>query len=303
MDLDLNLLVALDALISERSVTGAARKLHLSPSAMSRTLSRLRTILDDPVLVPAGRSMVTTPHAEAMADQVRSLNVAVHAVLSPSPAVDVRRLNRVFTVRANDAFVVVHAARLSAAVAATAPNVQLHFVPKPDKDIRALREGAVDLEIGVISGDGAELRAQTLYRDTFVGIVRAGHPLLDEGEITAERYATLCGHVVASRRGKNSSPGDEALAALGLHPEVKVIVPSFPAVLAVVGASDLVGLVPRSFCESQFASRVVTFALPMATPEIVISQIWHPRLDADPGHRWLRGIIFDAFRPSPSAAV
>ena len=298
MNLDLNLLVALDALLSERSVTGAARKLHLSPSAMSRTLLRLRTVLGDPVLVPAGRSMVTTPQAEAIAEQVRALNVAVHAVLSPPAPVDVRRLNRIFSLRANDAFVVVHAARLAAAVAETAPNVQLRFVPKPDKDIRALREGTIDLEIGVISGDGAELLAQTLYRDSFVGIVRPGHPLLDE-DITATRYAA-CGQVVASRRGKNSRPGDEALAALGLHPEVKVTVPSFPAVLAVVSASDLVGIVPRSFCESQFAAQVVTFALPMATPEIVISQIWHPRLDADPGHRWLRGVIFEAFRPAPS---
>ncbi|HEY4200167.1 MAG TPA: LysR family transcriptional regulator [Devosiaceae bacterium] len=295
MDLDLNLLVALDALLTERSVSSAARKLHLSPSAMSRTLSRLRTVLGDPVLVPAGRSMVATPHAESIADEVRALTAAVRTVLSPIGSVDVARLNRVFTVRANDAFVVVHAARLSAVVATAAPDVRLCFVPKPDKDIHALREGTVDLEIGVISGDGAELLAQTLYRDAFVGIVRKGHELLRGGEITVERYAA-CGHVVASRRGKNTRPGDEALAAMGLHPEVKMIVPSFPAVLAVVSASDLVGVVPRSFCQSQFASGVVTFALPMATPPIVISQIWHPRLDADPGHRWLRGVIFDAFR-------
>jgi DNA-binding transcriptional LysR family regulator len=302
MDLDLNLLVALDALISERSVTGAARKLRLSPSAMSRTLARLRTELDDPILVPAGRSMVTTPHAEAMADQVRALNLAVHAVLSPPPVVDMRQLNRVFTLRANDAFVVVHAARLCAAVAATAPNVRLRFVPKPDKDIAALRDGTVDLEIGVISSDGGELRAQTLYRDSFVGIVRADHPLLATGEITAERYVGY-GHVMASRRGKRSIPVEKALAALGLELDVKVIVPSFPAVLAVVAASDLIGLVPRSFCASPLASGIETFALPVTTPEIVISQIWHPRLDADVGHRWLRGVIFSAFRTASAGGV
>eukprot|EP01042_Synura_sphagnicola_P019602 gene19602-24821_t len=178
-DLDLNLLTALDALLSERSVTGAGRRLGLSVSAMSRTLSRLRAVLGDPVLVPAGRAMVPTPHAEAIAEQVHALHDDVRAVLRPSPEIDIATLRRDFTIRANEAFVLRFAARLSAAVAAAAPGVRLRFAPKPDKDIRPLRDGAVDLDIGVISGDGAELRAQTLYRDVFVGVVRASHPLLD----------------------------------------------------------------------------------------------------------------------------
>ncbi len=293
-DLDLNLLVALDALLTERSVTGAARKLGLSTSAMSRTLSRLRVELGDPVLVPAGRVMVATPHAERIAEQVRVLNEGVQAVLRPPAKVDIATLTRDFTIRANEAFVLRHAARLSASVAAAAPGVRLRFAPKPDKDIRPLRDGSVDLDIGVIAGDGAELRAQTLYRDVFVGIVRAGHPLLDD-DITPERYA-VWGHVVSSKKGQFTGPVDDALAALGLSRIVSIVVPSFPAVVAVAAVSDLIGLAPRSFCQTGPDMKTVTFDLPVATPQITVSQIWHPRMDADAAHRWLRSQVFDSFR-------
>lgn len=297
-DLDLNLLTALDVLLSERSVTAAAKKLRLSPSAMSRTLSRLRDVLGDPVLVPAGRIMVATPHAEAIAGEVRRLNAATHAVLRPAPGIDVRTLKRTFTIRANEAFAVAHASWLIQKIAAEAPEVSLNFAPKPDKDIRALRDGAVDLDIGVIAGDGAELRAQTLYHDVFVGVVRPDHPLLD-GEVTPARYAgfghvTDWRHVSGSRQGRSVGPVDEALAELSLTREVKVVVPSFQSVLAVAAATDLVGLLPRRFGEA--GRGVATFALPISLPDITVSQIWHPRMDADPGHRWLRGMVYETYR-------
>lgn len=291
---DMNLLPALDALLRERSVSAAARRLGLSTSAMSRTLSRLRAATGDPLLVPAGRAMVPTPHAEAIADQVRTLTDAVQAVLAPAPRLDIGQLRRDFTIRANDAFVLLHAARLTAAVTAAAPGVRLRFAPKPDKAVQPLRDGTVDLDIGVVSDIHAELRSQTLYHDSFVGIARTGHPLLAAPTITAGAYAA-CGHVVASRRGNFAGIIDEALAALGLSRQVSVVVPSFPAVAAVVAASDLIGQVPRSFCLA--GGGIEIFALPVAIPAIAIRQNWHPRMDCDHGHRWLRGLIFDAFRP------
>lgn len=294
-DLDLNLLVALDALLRERSVSGAARRLGLSTSAMSRTLSRLRAALRDPVLVPAGRAMVATPHAEAIAEQVRSLTTAVQAVLSPQQAIEIRELRRDFTIRANEAFVLLHAARLSVAVTEAAPGIRLRFVPKPNKEIQPLRDAAIDLDIGVVSGDGAELRGQTLFEDVFVGVARAGHPLLRATPITAEQYAA-CGHVVSSRRGHFTGPVDEALAELGLSRKVNLVVPSYPAVLAVAAASDLVGLILRSGYRAAVANHTAIFDLPVTTPGFAIAQTWHPRMDADPAHRWLRGLIFEAFR-------
>lgn len=297
-DIDLNLLNGLDALLSERSVTRAAQRLGLSTSAMSRTLSRLRDALGDPILVPAGRAMVLTPHAESIAEQVHSLLKGAQGLLRPPPPVDPRSMQREFTIRANEAFTQLYAAKLSAAVSAAAPGVRLRFVPKPDKNIGPLRDGTVDLEIGVISGDGGELRAQALYRDTYIGIARAGHPLFD-APITPERLCAW-GHVVFARRRGWSSPADEALAVHGLSRRVVVIVPGFPAVIAVVSASDLLGLVPRSACLALAGYDTALFDLPISMPEIIVSQIWHPRMDADAGHRWLRALVFEACRKGPT---
>lgn len=301
-DLDLNLLVALDALLRERSVSAAARGLGLSTSAMSRTLSRLRATLGDPILVPAGRAMVATPRAEAIAEEVRALTRAIQAVLSPPVEVDIRALRRDFTIRANEAFVLIHAARLSAAVAGAAPGVRLRFAPKPDKAIQPLRDAAIDLDIGVTAGDSGELRGQALFDDGFVGVARKGHRLLQDGPVTAISYAG-CEHVVSSRRGHFTGPVDKALAELGLSRRVRLMVASYPAVLAVAAASDLVGLVPRSYFEADVTGRAQMFELPVSTPRFTIAQTWHPRMDADPVHRSLRALIFEAFRPKVSGAA
>jgi len=296
--LDLNLLRALDVLLSEGTVAGAARKLGLSSSAMSRTLARLRAATGDPLLVRAGRSLVPTPRAKELRERVQHLSQEVRAVLRPArDALDIRTVEQTFTIRTNDGFVEAFAARLVSAVAARAPRVRLRFAAKADKDVRALREGLVDLEIGVLGATGPEVRVQTLFRDRFIGVVREGHPLLTEGAVTPARYSA-CGHVVASRRGRPTGPVDQALAALGLARNVVAVVPGFRAALSVARASDLVALLTASFLDTvghdePLGGRggVQSFALPVSTPPIVVSQMWHPRFDADGVHQWLRGVI------------
>src|ERR1700683_5408778 len=302
-NIDLNRLTSLDALVAEGTVVGAARRLDLSASAMSRTLARLRAATGDPLLVRAGRGLVPTPHATELRERVRDLAQDAQTVLRPAVvSLDLAELERSFTIRANEGFVEIFAAQLVAAVTAVAPNVRLRFAPKPDKDVRALREGLVDLEIGVLGKSGPEVRLQTLFRDHFVCAVREGHPLLGRGKITAERYAA-CGHVVASRRGHWSGPVDEALAALGLSRTVVVVVPSFRAALAVASVSDLVALVTSSSFDAtqghqakSGAAPVRSCPLPVRTEPITVSQMWHPRLDADPAHRWLRGLVLATCR-------
>jgi DNA-binding transcriptional LysR family regulator len=151
----------------------------------------------------------------------------------------------------------------------------------------------------VLGRSAPEVKVQALFDDRFIGVVRHGHPLA-AGEITPARYAQ-CGHVVASRRGRSSGPVDEALAALGLQRRVVVVMPSFPAALAIASASDLVALVTRSCMAAEQLRRggaepLRGFPLPVATAGITVSQMWHPRLDADPAHRWLRGVVLSVCR-------
>lgn len=303
---DLNLLIALDVLLADGSVADAARRLGLSASAMSRTLARLRETTGDPLLVRAGRGMVLTPYAEGLRERTRNALNEARALLRPSKTeLDLSTLRRTFTIRANDGFVDALGSRLIAAATAVAPHVCLRFAPKLDKTATQLRDGSADLEIGVLGEMGPEVRLQALFRDRFVGVVRQGHPLEFEREVTAERYVAF-GHVVASRRGRAHGPVDDALAALGLERTIVAVVPSFPAALTVARTSDLIALVPASFLgiqtehgEGVECEGAYVFELPVATEKITVSQMWHPRLEADPAHRWLRQLVLSVCRRQP----
>ncbi|AEX54479.1 LysR family transcriptional regulator [Rahnella aquatilis] len=292
---DLNLLIALDVLLAEGSVAGAARRLGLSASAMSRTLSRLRATTGDPLLVRAGRNMVLTPYAEEIRQRTRNVAFEARALLRPSSAdFNLARLERTFLIRSNDGFVVAFGAAMIAAAAQVAPCVCLRFMPKPEKTSNALREGRVDLEIGVLGEMGPEIRLQTLFRDRFMGVVRKGHPLALKKAITAEDYVSF-GHVVVSRRNNTYGPVDDALAEVGLKRKIAAVVPGFSAALAIAQNSDLVALIPGSFLIAE-PDRLYAFELPLKTREITISQMWHPRSEVDPAHRWLRQLVLKVCR-------
>jgi DNA-binding transcriptional LysR family regulator len=286
---DLNLLYTLDVLLTEGSVARAARRLRLSPSAMSRSLARLRKATGDPLLVRAGRGLVASPRAMELRDSVSQMVHAAEAALRPSSKLDLEHLDRTFTIRASEGFVENFGARLVARVSREAPGVRLHFVHKLDKSSGPLRDGTVDLETGVIDkAVGPEVRAQALFRDRFVGVVRAGHPL-SAGKLTAVRYAAAA-HVHVSRRENEKAHVDDALAELGLKREIAVTVGGFSAALALARASDLVATVHERHTGSMYAG-MHHFALPLSIPQFTLSLLWHPRLDADPAHRWLRGCV------------
>lgn len=301
-DVDLNLLVALDALLAEGSVTRAANRLGLSTSAMSRTLTRLRSATGDPLLVRAGRELVPTPRAVELRDRVHELTRDVQAVLRPQIThLDIAALELTFTVRVSEGFLEFLASPVVAAVTQAAPRVRLRFVPKPDKDARPLREGLIDLEIGILGTAAPEIRTRLLFHDKLVGVVRIGHPLLkSHGDnvtgVTPERYAA-CNHVVASRQGDLIEPIDVALEELGLQRAIMVVVPGYPDAMRIARQSDLVAVVPLSCLGNSLTndrtamSGLESFDLPVPSPEFKISAMWHPRLEADPAHRWLRDIV------------
>jgi DNA-binding transcriptional LysR family regulator len=288
---DLNLLVTLDVLLAEGSVARAARRLRLSPSAMSRALARLRATTGDPLLVRAGRGLVPTPRAIELRGRVSQLVQDGVAILRPAEKLDLEHLVRTFTLRTSDGFVENFGPDLVARVREDAPGVRLCFVPKTDRDSASLRDGIVDLETGVVGKTTApELRAQALFRDRFVGVVRVGHPLC-KGEITPARYAAGR-HIVVSRRGLDRGPIDEALSPLGLERDIATIVAGFATALALARASDLIASVPERHTGNLRAG-MHSFALPVVAPEIMVAMLWHPRMDADPAHRWLRGRVRD----------
>jgi DNA-binding transcriptional LysR family regulator len=294
---DFNLLVTLDVLLAEGSVAAAAERLRLSPSAMSRALARLRETTGDPLLVRAGRGLVPTPRALELRERLGPLVSAVEAALGPAEAPDLGTLARTFTLRTREGFVENFGAALVARVADEAPGVRLRFIPKSDKDSASLRDGSVDLDTGVASGTaGPEVRAQALFHDRFVGVVRAGHPL-GEGEITAVRYAAGR-HVGVSRRGLERGPVDRALESLGLAREVVTIVAGFSQALALVRDTDLIASVPERHT-SRLRAGLFSFPLPVQVPAITVSLLWHPRMDADPAHRWLRGCVRDVCSRAP----
>lgn len=286
---DLNLLIALDALLAEGSVARAARRLRLSPSAMSRTLTRLREATGDPLLVRAGRGLVPTPRALELRDRVGPLAEAAVAMLRPVVAPDLSALDREFVLRCSDGFAESFGPALLRRIALEAPAVRLRFMAKTEKDSELLRQGRVDIETGVLGGgQGPELRVQALFRDEFIGVVHPGHPLARRPAGLEDYLAAR--HVQVARRDRGGGPVDGALQALGMRRDLAVTVGGFAPALTLVREMDLVATVPARHTLA-LRGGLVDFPLPFALEGIAVSMMWHPRHEADPGHRWLRGLL------------
>lgn len=286
-NVDWNLLAALDVLLAEGSVTAAAERLHLSVPATSRTLSRIRQTFGDPILVRAGRGLVPTPRALAIQQRLHRLVEEAHALVEVGRDVDLGALERTFTIRANDALSSLLTAGLVGRVRAEAPGVALRFAPEGEEDLAPLRDGLVDLDVGVIADLGPEVHTQPLYQERLVGLVAAGHALA-AGEVTLARVAAVR-HVVASRRGRTHGVFDDILARDGLARDVVAVVPTFTAAAHIVTGSDLTGFLPARFA-AQVAERTGAhvYEIPAELPRLPLAQAWHVRHDLDPAHQWLR---------------
>ncbi|WP_241069590.1 LysR family transcriptional regulator [Achromobacter insuavis] len=289
---DLNLLLALDALLDEGSVIGAARRMNLSAPAMSRTLGRIREALGDPVFVQVGRKLMPTPKALALREQVRAALEQATQVFEAGAAIDLKSLDRRFNVRATDEFVSVHLGQLLDAMATEMPRATLRFSPEEDDvDDEALRSGRIDLFISGSRKLGPEIRVQSLFTTTFVGVAREHHPIFDD-EITPERL-TRWEHINVSRRGKSVAPIDTALEAHGLRRHVALVVSSPYTALFALQDSDLLLPLPRHLASGALAAglRIRLFDLPMPLETALLTQAWHSRLEGDPAHQWLRQTI------------
>ncbi|MFB7873737.1 LysR substrate-binding domain-containing protein [Nocardia sp. NPDC056064] len=300
-NIDLNLLVALDALLEEGSVNGAAARLHLSGPAMSRTLGRIRIALADPILVRTGRSMTPTPRAVAIRSEVRELVERVGLLFAPVAEIEPSTLVREFAIQIDEALVAVFGGELLAAVARTAPGVSLRFLGEGAVTEGGLRGGAVDLEVGQITGAAPEVLVEPLFADRIVAIVRPGHRLAD-GAPTVRDFAAA-DHLSTSRRGRRAGPIDAALAELGLRRRVVASAPNFTAGLFLVRDSDLVGVAGERAHRGLLASLgLVSVPVLLPVPPVEIAMAWHPRHAADGEHRWLRERVRDVFAPLAAMA-
>jgi DNA-binding transcriptional LysR family regulator len=284
---DLNLLLALEALLEDNSVAGAAHRLHLSSPAVSRTLSRIREATGDDILVRTGRAMVPTPHALAIRDEVRSLVQRARSVLEPARALDLATLERVFSIQGHDALIAAVAPELTLSVLSRAPHVQLRFLAEGSgENVEAARR-SVDLELGSSAPTSPAVSSEQVGTDRPVVAMRRGHPLATAA-LTAKRFAAAT-HVTVSRRGRLHGHVDELLANVGLQRRVIASLPTSAAALEVVARTDHVTVVPEVFCAPLCAALgLVTMSPPLNLPAPQIMAAWHCRYDGDAAHVWLR---------------
>ncbi|GAA0592202.1 LysR family transcriptional regulator [Streptomyces crystallinus] len=290
MQLDLNLLAALDALLEEGSVAGAAARLHVTSPAMSRSLGRIRRTTGDQILVRTGRTMTPTPYAIAVREQVHELLHQVQGVLAPSRELDLESLERTFTLRWHDSLVAASGPPLLEAVRAAAPGVRLRFLAESSVDTPELRRGEVDLEANANRPSAPDIRAENVGESPLVIVVRREHPLTRVPAVTVEQYAAA-EHVTVSRRGNLTNALDDALASLGLTRRVVATAPTEAAALQFTRGTDLLISVPEATTRSAVADLgLVVLPLPLELPPAPIYLSWHQRYDTDHAHTWLRGL-------------
>jgi DNA-binding transcriptional LysR family regulator len=294
--IDVNLLVALDALLREAHVTRAAARVGLSQSAMSHALTRLRDLLDDPILVRRGTAMTLTARARDIAAPLAEALGSLERSLGPPPAFDPSRLRREFRIAAIDFGQLVLVPPLSMALARDAPEVTLTVFAPAEPIARALVDGTVDLAIG-LSRDAPSLNQRDLLEERFVCVVRRGHPGVRQ-RLTAKRLSRLP-HALVSPRGRTSGAVDVALGKAGLSRRVVLTAPHMLTAALAVARSDMVLTVAERV--ARIALRGLPLAIlepPLALSPFRVTMLWHARHDTDAGHTFLRDRLVEIAKRS-----
>ncbi len=289
--LDLNLFVMLDALLDERSVTGAAKRLGVTQSAVSHALGRLREHFGDPLLVRTSEGMTPTLRASELREPLRRGLETIREATQREAHFDPSTAARTFTIATTDQVGVVLLPALYARLATLAPRVDLRITPIVRNVERALESGAADLVVtgAFTPAEAPGLFRQRLFDERLVCVVRADHPRVEDG-LTLEQFCALPHALVAPRGG----PGmvDGLLADRGLSRRVAVVLPHFLVAPFLVAKSDLVLTVAESVAQA-FTSLLPLrlLAPPLELPRATYWSVWHQRSHDDAGHRWLRSVI------------
>jgi len=299
--LDANLVLALHALLRERSVSRAAARMGLGQPAMSHALKRLRERFDDPLLVRGdGRLMQLTPRAVELADLAQQGVESIARVFAAPAAFDPVTCVRRFRVASSDAMNVNLLPGLLARLAHEAPGVDLELPITGPSVATALEEGRLDLAIGRWDLAPMGLRRRRLYRERLVCVVRAEHPRVGE-TLDLATYLALP-HVLVAPRGTPHGVVDDALARLGHQRRIAVVLQSFVAAMIIVASSDLVLTLPQRLVQrlqGQLVLRVL--APPIDLDSFELHLVWHERDHYDPAHRWLRGLVVSVLQTDDDA--
>jgi DNA-binding transcriptional LysR family regulator len=304
--IDLNRLLVLHAVLSERSVTRAAAALHVTPSAVSNALARLRATFDDPLLVRSGRGLVLTPRATALAPQLANAVAAMARVVEAQANFDPGRSTRMFTLACSDAEQISEVPRIAAAFARKLPTASLRVMSVDQLESKGgLASGEVDVAIGPAGDPLPDVHSSDLYEEEGVLVVRKGHPHIRR-RMSKDQFNTLRHIDILLALG---GPGighrivEEFFASHGLHRDIAISVPSFAAAAAIVAHTDWVAGMPRRMAAAFLRQMpLITVAMPVPAMRFRIQLWWHERTHIDEGARFFRSLIGAAVQKGSKSA-
>jgi len=291
---DLNLLKAFDALMSERAVTRAAGRIGLSQPAMSHALSRLRGLFADALFVRTPAGVEPTAHAREIAPLISAAIEQIEAALNLGAGFDPAKSAGIFTAGMAEYAEVALVGPLARAFAKEAPRATLRLLPLVGADAAdQLERGMIDVAVAHLRTVPAAIETQTLLRDPFVVITRKGHPLAAAGALTIEGYAAQ-NHVLVSPRGDTSGAIDRILVDFGLRRRISLLVATYLALPAALAAADLVAAVPsRTARQIAAAAEIEILPLPVDL-STTVSMAWHRRAASEPAQVWFRQLLTEA---------
>jgi DNA-binding transcriptional LysR family regulator len=291
-DVDLNLLRVFDAVLRERGVTAAAAGLGLTQPAVSNALARLRGVFGDALFVRTPGGMDATPFARGLAEPVRQALALLESALAHGPGFDPAAATRAFRFYMSDLGQIEFLPPLIERVQREAPGVRLEAVALEIEDIAAaLAAGALDLAVGFLPGLAPPVRRRALFRDPYVCLMRADHPV----KVLSKKAFLRASHALVTYRGGHRVV-EEALERAGLARRIALRLPHFTVVPMVLERTDLVCTLPARVARVfERRGKLKSLPPPVAIPPADVGVHWHERFESDPGNRWLRELVVELF--------
>jgi len=290
--IDLNLLVAFEALLDQRSVTKAAEQLQIGQPAMSAALSRLRILFDDELFVRLGRQMQPTLKAQAIAPGILTALQQIRQTVTASQTFEPSISDRTFTIGSSDYTSFVLMPPLLEFSLQNAPSINIRMIGfEKDRIGDLLEQGEIDVAVGVFPNPPRQTQWEPIFAERFVGIARQGHPAIQQGTMSLEAFAQFP-HALTTLRRDTVGAIDQALSEKNLARRVVFTTPHMMVLPFAIASSDLVAALPQRIA-LRLASvcNLTMFELPVKTKSWMVSMLWSTLSDQDEANRWLRNTI------------